>query len=286
MEIAFIALMVFLERNRPDLRLRRAWARLRLPRPAVPLRVPVPVALAGADLRRWAVRVTSLLVAYIAWLILSPALPDDPYEGVNNLIGFNLAVVGLGVLGIVASTSGRDRGQDLLAALPAGPRSRVLGWAALLGALAIVEYGLLLAVRYGGPSPAYEQLLPGPWELAQGPLMLLGGGLLGLLLARLVPGWVAAPVGVVLGFFWVGLLSSHGGITMLAPMVEWIQYREDDQILFEPGSFAWHNGYLAGLCALALIAALLREPGRRTALLVTGTAVLAGTATAGLLALP
>lgn len=141
--------------------------------------------------------------------------------------------------------------------------------------------------RYGRDEPAYATLLPDLSELAQGPVVLLGGGLLGLLLARLMPGAVAAPVGVVLGIAWVAWLSREGTTTvMLAPMIEWIQYREDDLVVVEPGSLSWHNAYLLGLCGLGLVAALLREPGRRRGLVAAGAVLLAGTAAAGALALP
>ncbi len=287
MEVGLAFLLVLLERNRPDLHLRRRWAALPVPRPALPVAVPVPVALAGLDLRRWGLRLTMLLVGYSLYRVFSPALPTEAYDGVNILVGFYLAFVGLGVLAVVAATSGRDRGEEMLAALPAGPRSRVLGWACLLAIFAVAEYAVLLVIRYGHEAPTYVALLPGPWQLAQGPLMLLGGGMLGLLLARLMPGWVATVVGVVLGVAWVASFSLNGwAVTMLAPLTEWIQYHEDGRVIVEPGSFAWHNGYLLGLCALGLVTALLVEQGRRRALLFAGMVVLAGTVTAGALALP
>lgn len=287
MEVLAAVALALIERARLDLHVRRWWSRLPLPRPASALPVPVPVALAGLDVRRWAVRLTVALTA--AWLYLLFARPfhADPYEGVNSLVGFSLAFFGLGVLAIVAATAGRDRDAELLAALPAGPRSRVLGWAALLVLLALLEWGLLLASRYGLDAPAYAALLPGPWELAHGPLMLLGGGLLGLLLARLVPGWIAAPIGVVLGIAWVVVLARDGAsTTMLAPLVEWIEYREDGLVTVEPGSLAWHNVYLLGLCGLGLVAALLKEAGQRRGLIASGAVVLAGTLAAAALALP
>lgn len=287
MEILAAIGLVLVERARLDLYLRRWWSRLPLPRPALAVGVPVPIALAGLDVRRWAVRLTVMLSAVWLYFLFARPFHADPSEGVNSLVGYYLAFFGLGVLAIVAATAGRDRDEELLAALPAGPRSRILGWAGLLTVLAVLEYGLLLASRYGLDEPAYSALLPGPWELAHGPLMLLGGGLLGLLLARLMPGWVAAPIGVVLGIAWVVWLSRDGAsTTMLAPLIEWIQYREDDVVVFEPGSLAWHNAYLLGLCGLGVVAALLREPGRRRGLVAAGAVVLAGTIAAGALALP
>lgn len=285
MEIAAVVALILLERMRPDLFVRRAWAGLGVPRPVLPLRMPVPVALAGLDLRRLALRLTAVLVAYALWRLFAPALDPNPYEGLNRLVGFRPAILGLGVLAVVAATAGRDRGQELLDALPVAGRSRVWGWAVLLGGAALTEYALLAAVRFGRDEPTYAALLPNAWELAAGPLMLLGGGLLGLLAARLVSSWVAAPVAVALGIAGVVALDREG-TTMLALAMERIQYREDALVIVEPGSFAWHNAYLLGLCALGLIAALMREPGRRRGLLVAGVLALAGSALAGALALP
>ena len=287
MEIVAVVALVLLERLRPDLYVRRAWAASGAPRAALPLRVPVPMALAGLDLRRLVLRVSAVLVAYVVWRTYAPGLGADPYEGLNHLVGYVPAVLGLAVSAVVASIAGRDRGQDVLDALPATARCRVWGWAVLLGGAALAEYALLAALRYGRTEPPYSSLLPGPWQLAAGPLMLLGGGLLGLLAARSVSVWVAAPVAVVVGIAGVVLFSRDAaGTRMLSFAVEWIRYSGDGRVVVEPGSFAWHNAYLLGLCALGLIAALVREPGRRRGLLAAGFVALAGTALAGALALP
>lgn len=285
MEVAALVALVLLERVRPDLLVRRAWAGLGVPRPALPLRVPVPVALAGLDLRRLLLRVTAVLAAYVLWRTFAPVLDPDPYEGLNRLVGFIPAILGLGVLALVAATAGRDRGQELLDALPASGRSRVWGWAVLLGGAALAEYLLLAAVRFGREEPSYAALLPDAWQLTAGPLMLLGGGLLALVVARLVSAWIAAPVAVALGIAGVVALDREG-TTMLAFAVERVQYREDGLVVVEPGSFDWHNAYLLGLCGLGLVAALLREPGPRRGLLAAGAVALAGTVLSGALALP
>lgn len=288
MEAAVLVLVVFIERARPDLVLRRLWARLPLPRPASSLRVPAPVALAGVDIRRLLPRLATALVVYALYRIFLTDPAYSAYESVNRLVGLSLAFLGLAVMAIVAATAARDRGQDLLVALPRGPRTIILGWTLVLTVLAGVVYIFLLVLRYRAGPTAYKDLLPNPWELAQGPLLILGGGLLGLLLARLVPAWVAAPLTVVLGIGWVLVLSGGdtGTTTMLAPVIEWVQYSEGAPVSLEPGSFGWHNAYLLGLCGLGLIAALLREAGRRAALIILGSTILAGTVAAGALAMP
>ena len=292
MEISVFILGVFFEKARPDLKLRRWWrARgVRLPALAGPRvhGVPVPVALAGVDARRLLLRPTTLLVAYVLYRVFSPTLPIvNAYDGVNRLLGFSLAILGLAVMAVVASIGGRDRGAEIVEATPGGERSPLLSWVVLLSAAAVVEYALLVGVRFGRPEPLYGDLLPDAWQLAQGPIMLIGGGLLGLLAARLLPVWVAAPLAVVVGIAWVGTVSgSFDSTTMLAPVIEWVQYREDNRTVVEPGSFGWHNAYLLGLCGLGVVAVLLTAPGRRHALLLAGSAVGIATVVAGALALP
>lgn len=288
MEISVFALGVLFEKLRPDLAVRRLWARLGL-RPLVGVRLPVPLALAGVDLRRLLLRASTLFGAYVLFRLVSDELPkDNVYDGVNQLVGLSLGFFGVAVMLVVASIGGRDRGSEIVAALPAGSRSRTTSWLVLLVGMAVIEYALLAAFRFGRAEPSYGAVLPDAWELAQGPLMLVGGGLLGLLLARLMPAWVAAPVALVGSLLWVGILSgTFERTTMLTPVVEWVRYNEDASVVvFEPGSFAWHNAFLLGLCGLAFVASLLTGEGRRRALLVTGAVLAAATAVAGSLALP
>jgi hypothetical protein len=287
-EIAALVLGILLERLRPDLWVRRRWAALGLPRPGGRLAVPVPVALAGFDARRLLVRPSTLLGLYVLYRVLAPAPPlGSAYDGVNRLVGLNVAVLGLFVLAVAGSIGGRDRGVEIVEAAPAAPRGRLMSWLVLLGGLAAVEYVALLANRFGHDEPWYGGLMPDAWQLTQGPIMLIGAGLLGVLLARLMPAWVAAPVGVVLTIAWVGIMSDTiPGATMLAPLVEWIQYREDNRVVIEPGSLGWHNAYLLGVCGLGVVALMLTAPGRRRGLLLAGIALTAGTVVAGVLALP
>jgi len=286
-EVPVFVLGVLFEKARPDLWVRRHWARLGL-RPLVGVRLPVSVALAGVEARRLAVRASTLLVLWVLWKVLFPGFPTNAYDGVNQLVGFSLAFLGVGVMLLLASIGGRDRGVEIVQALPAGGRARVSSWLVLLGVLAVVEYAALLVHRYAADPPAYAALLPGAWDLVQGPAMLVGGGVLGLLAARRLPAWVAAPLCLFASVAWVGVLSNtFERTTMLTPVVEWVRYHDDPTVVvLEPGSFAWHNAYLLGLCALGVVLLLLLESSRRRALLGAAGLIAAGTAVAGALALP
>ncbi len=289
MEVLLVIGLLMLERLRLDLYVRAWWARVGPELDAESgMRVPVPLALAGFDVRRLVPRLLTVLLAYVLARALLAAPPAYTYDGVNKTIGLYWTFVGLFVLVLVASVGGRDRDDEGLAALPSGPRTRVVGTAVTLGLAAVLVYALATIRLHQVDDKGYAYLLPGPWELAQPALLVLGGGMLGLLVARLLPVWAAVPVAAVGAILWTGAVGSKEHWAMLAPLVEWVKYDEHHQgaTALLPGSLAWHNAYLLGLCGLGLIAALLREPGRRRGLVVTGVLVTGGTVAAALLALP
>lgn len=289
MEILLVVGLLLLERLRFDLPVRRWCARF-FPRPAFgpAWNVPVPVALAGFDVRRLLPRLITVLAAVLLLRTALAGRPSTAYDGVNQTVGFYWAITGLFVLILVATVGGRDRDNEALAALPVGGRPRVAGWAVTLLLAAAVVYGLagLRLRQVGGAS--YDALLPNAWELAQAPLMILGGGLLGLLVARLLPVWAAVPVATVGAIFWTGAVGATRDWVVLAPMYEWVKYDERNAAaaVLHPGSFGWHNAFLLGLCGLGLVAALLRERGPRRALIAGGVVLTAATVAAALLALP
>ncbi|MET8098893.1 ABC transporter permease [Streptomyces sp. NPDC005236] len=120
-----------------------------------------------------------------------------------------------------------------------------------------------------------------PAELAVGPLVVLLAGVLGVLLARVIPvGFVAPPF--VIGVFVLTTLVSS--LTQGKHWVSWLGPVVQDEgadpfpseLLGRPA--AWHALYLAGLVALLLCAAVLVSGGR-TRLVKAGTVVaLAATA--------
>ncbi|MEV8596594.1 ABC transporter permease [Streptomyces sp. NPDC052012] len=131
--------------------------------------------------------------------------------------------------------------------------------------LSVVPAALLTAVCVGGQF-TWEALKPGavghgsPGELLVGPLAVLLFGAAGVLLARVVPGALAAPLLIVLALSFAVLGTGFGGegrTRWLAPVVgENSTATLPSDLLGRPA--AWHALYLTGLAlSLALVAVLL-----------------------------
>ena len=108
----------------------------------------------------------------------------------------------------------------------------------------------------------------GPAELAVIPLCTLGGGLLGVAVARWLP-WRGAALVVVFALIaWVVAVLDRGDLWWTAPWTMSPGYYHEDGM--GAGSHAWHAFYLLGLSLLAGVAALLRYPSYRRPLLALG----------------
>ncbi|MEW2292249.1 ABC transporter permease [Streptomyces sp. NPDC006743] len=156
----------------------------------------------------------------------------------------------------------------------------------LAHALSVVPFalftGLVVAVRF-----TCDALAPGAVghgsaaELAVAPLVVLLAGVAGVLLARLVPSPLAAPLVAVGGFlvatlFTTGADGTHWRRWLFPVVTEEGADPFPSALVGRPA--AWHALYLAGLAGLLLGAALLRSGGRSPR--VKAFAVLALAATA------
>lgn len=153
-------------------------------------------------------------------------------------------------------------------------------------ALSVLPFGAITALVVGFQY-TWAALKPGavghgsPAELLVGPLLILLAGVLGVLLARVIPvGFVAPPF--VIGAFVLATLVS--GLTQGTHWVRWLGPVVEDQgadpfpsvLLGRPA--AWHALYLTGLVVLLFCVALLVSGGRTR--LITSVTVLALAATA------
>jgi hypothetical protein len=192
---------------------------------------------------------------------------------------------------LVASRDRRAHSGELLAATPAPATDRVAGLCvaalvptAVCAAFIAVAHALMTALDVYG-----YQAVPTVWHLAQGPLTVLGGALLGIMVARLtkVPG-IALLVMLAMVTYdaW---LAGEGMIDRqpLATYVAWAAWGGTSSAWagLIPGSAAWHDLYLLGLCAMAACGAFLREAQNRWRVLAIGAALTALTAVPAVLQL-
>jgi hypothetical protein len=203
------------------------------------------------------------------------------YSGVFTYFAANL----------VATRERRSSAGELLTPLPAGPHPRTLalclaalGPALLNAALVIVTFAAFAARDTFLVTPSF-------WHVAQGPLTVLGGALLGVMVGRWAPyPGTALAVMVAMVAFNVVVSNSPEQYRALGTEVSWARWGPNDEsdgwYGYYPGSVAWHDAYLLGLCAMAAVGALLRTAFARLPLLVLGGLVTTTTVAAGWAQLP
>lgn len=247
--------------------------------------------LARLEVRRYARH--PLFLFGLVVLFLVGLLPQEPATS-TALNGIVPAAV-IGVFGIViaaALTRRSDTLRSAAGAVPAPERTRTL--ALLLACLLPFAVGVawwVWAVVYLQANPPTANGFPfGPaddvWIAAvmfgQGPMACLGGPVLGVAVARWLPGRAApalAAVGVVaVCVVLQGLIEPLRRVRVVAPWTHWggsLGINGDpERMLIFPGSPYWWLAYLLCLCGLGAIAALLHDPDApRRPLLQAATAV-------------
>jgi ABC-type multidrug transport system permease subunit len=251
-------------------------------------REPSPVlTLAAQEGRRLALHpVFGVLVAmWIATLVLGTNGPRDAFEMVTSAVTWFFGVPALLLANLTASRDRRAGSTELLAASPVSARSRdvalclaALAPAAGCAALVASAHAVLLAL-------GQYDAVPSVWHLAAGPLTVLGGALLGIMVARWfpVPGAVALVV-VALVAWNVAAANAAPHLQPLGTYVSWAMWPAAgtaDWAGYVPGSAALHAAYLLGLCAMAATGTFL--PGARRPAVVLGIGA-ALTALTGVLA--
>ena len=111
-----------------------------------------------------------------------------------------------------------------------------------------------------------------------GPLATLGGPLLGIAVARWAPFRGSALLGVVVLVVATAMPASDSRGSDIRMASAWPVLIDEKVVhgkvvgtsLVEGIAPMWALGWVASLCGLAVVAALLRDPGHRRALLVTG----------------
>jgi hypothetical protein len=264
-----------------------AWSRANA-RP-VPDRARAVVALARAEARQMLLHpavVGGLLLALLAVGASSKATGFDRYVALTGgaPLGLYLPPLAFFAANLCASRTRRARAGEVFDATAATPADRTLalclaafGPAVAAAAVVALAYAYF---RLTGPA-----LPPAPlfWEVLALPLAVLGGGLLGVLVARWLPfrgGALAVFAALVVASAWAGQFWP-----MLVTLTEFADFQDDGgyRLVTDNPSGA-HAAYLLGLDVMAAVGALLAHRGHRRLLLGVGAVATGGTVWAALLA--
>jgi hypothetical protein len=258
----------------------------RAPRP-----LPVPLVLALQEGRRTVLHPLALLGAASAVALIAIVGDNgtrDSFEVVSTGPTFFYGVAVYFAANQVASRDTRSGTGELLAAAPVPLVPRVAG----LCLAALVPALLCAALVFGADAVQSARGLydvaPGPWHLAQAPITVLGGALLGTMVARLtrLPGVaLLVMLAMVVADAWLNSRLETFGL--IATYVSWAEYGPaSDWAGMVGGSAGWHCAYLACLCAMAAAGAFLREAARTWLVLAVGAVATAGAVLTGLAQLP
>jgi hypothetical protein len=238
--------------------------------------------LAGAESRRLLRHPAFLSLLGLAVLTSGGGAFGEEVADVLNRddvdISLLLTLVAWGTLlatNLAALRGRRDRAGELYETLPAPAASRTLGQ--VLAALTALPVALVLLAGWWISAelsyPTATVGTPRLAELAVGPLLILGAGATGVLVARWLPTALAGPVAVVATI----ILQSNFGHRH--PELRWLHFVADQPAVLDPWleirHAGWHLLYLLGLVVLAGALAVGRHgfPRRLTAVVAAAVAV-------------
>lgn len=254
---------------------------------ARPLPVPLVLGLReGWRIVRHPIAMAGLTLMTV--LVVGDNGSRDAFEVVSTGPTFFYGVFTYFAANLVASRDRRSRSGELLAALPSPRAARVA--ALCIGALVPTALcaAFVAAVHLLNVARDLYVVSPDLWHLSQGPLTVLGGALLGIMVARWtsIPG-VALLVMIAMVAFNVWVSNHDAPVQTLGTYVSWATWAPHTHwVGMEPGSPAWHVVYLAALCALAACGAFLREVRSAWRVVAVGLPVTAVAAVAAVAQLP
>ena len=251
--------------------------------------VPVWVALGVTEIRRLVLH--PVLLGGLALLAVTAGMerdlgPRPAYSMITSAGIFFIGPFTFFAANLLASRDRRHGSEEWLSSLPAPRKARTAAaQVACAGQAAFAA--VLLTVVFASFSAAGMLLRDPPLlEMATVPLSVLGAGLLGVMVGR----WARFPGAALLVM--VGLVVVHialpDRVMLLGSYVEFARWGEttNEWAGVIGGSRAWHVVYLAGLCAMAAIGALLHDARRKLPLFLLGVAVTGVTALAAWAQLP
>jgi hypothetical protein len=241
----------------------------------------------GLRLLRHPVFVASLLLLGYQQVTIATMGPQPAFHSLVSAPTFFAGVLVFFAANLTATRARRSRSEELLEPLPGDAQGRTLGLC--LGALApalLVQVTVLLAYAYTAATDLWVQD-PTLAHLVQGPVTVLGGALLGIMVARWAPYTGVAVVVMVAMIAFDVWVANRPHLAPLGTYMNWASYGSGEGWYgFEPGDAHWHVTYLALLCAMALTGALLRSSRRPLLVLAVGAALTVGAVAAGFQAVP
>jgi len=243
---------------------------------------PVVLQLAAKEARRLVVHPATL----VGWALLAFMFSVGAFVDTGPVVAFDQVTTGPtfypGLFCVLAAHMVTTRDEragtgELLGSVPATREQRVLGLllAAWVPALIALVLNILFHTYFVWQDMFVET--PGVAHVLQGPVTVLGGSLLGIMLGLWLPQRVTPVIAMVsLVFASLALGADKNGM-LFAPLVSWADWGPTDGSVWyalEDGNPGGHVVYLLGLCGLAGCAAALRVTDRRAIGLALGVVFL------------
>jgi len=226
----------------------------------------------------------------VAPQLTDPSLPSrsEAYDLIFFIFALYTGLIFYIACHLVASSARRTKAEGQLQASPLSSRARSAGLCvgvvigpglvAVVGMVTLALLGNDITWVYGSQQPV------GIAELVQLALTVIGAGMFAVMCATWLRFPGSLPLGLVILVFGTILMSDAERAPIntwpwFAPYIASPDWIDDAWTLM--GSQAWHAVYLAGLCALAFCAVMLREREGRARWLVISAGVVAVTAVAG-----
>lgn len=260
----------------------------RLPRAVSSLRVAC--GLAPGEARRLLLHpvfLAGFALNLVLVAVVAGSGPRDAFGSVTMGSTYYSGVFAYFAANLVATRERRSRSGELLAPLPGTAHERTLALCLAALAPALLNTALVLAMHAQLALRDLYLVAPQVGHVVQGPLTVLGGALLGIMVARWGPYPGVAAVVMVAMVAWDVFASLRPAIAALSTAMNWESYRPGGHWHgLDEGSPTWHAVYLACLCAMAAAGALLATTPHRRRVLAAGAVLTALAAAAGGAAIP